>query len=311
MEEFMEQTETILAESLHQFVTTWKLIGRPFPKAELFNRPGLAVSWANISFAFYNTVFLTEQLTDALVLKDRVQEAAAYMRARQNPGWLIVCLDQLSGPAKDNLAVIMAQERLAPSVPMTGMVGDILPLDAPVNPALRFVRISDEATIRACFEINCVSYHLPMESARSLVGEHTLWQQHAYGFVAYEEDWPVATATTIVNEDCLFLFMVATMPEARRKGYAEAVVRHSLNTAYKGTGIRRTVLHSTVAGYPLYLRLGYEPTANFMGYMMEEEPSVEVTAHKPAYDGGRSVRRYRKPAKELRSGRSAKVPAFV
>jgi ribosomal protein S18 acetylase RimI-like enzyme len=65
------------------------------------------------------------------------------------------------------------------------------------------------------------------------------------------------------------LFLVATAPEARRKGYGEAVVRLALQTAYEATGISRTVLHVTEAGYPLYLRLGYYPTVKFMGCMLE------------------------------------------
>jgi GNAT superfamily N-acetyltransferase len=79
----------------------------------------------------------------------------------------------------------------------------------------------------------------------------------------------VSTATAIINEDCLFLFLVATSPDVRRKGYGEAVVRHALQTAYEETGIRRTVLHATEDGYPLYLRLGYRPTGKFMGCMLE------------------------------------------
>ena len=57
-----------------------------------------------------------------------------------------------------------------------------------------------------------------------------------------EGDKPVSTATVTINEGRLFLFLVATMPEARRKGYGEAVVRHALQTAHETTGIRRTVL---------------------------------------------------------------------
>jgi GNAT superfamily N-acetyltransferase len=49
-------------------------------------------------------------------------------------------------------------------------------------------------------------------------------------------------------------FLVATTPDARRKGYGEAVVRHALQTAHEATGIRRTVLHATEDGYPIYLR---------------------------------------------------------
>ena len=99
--------------------------------------------------------------------------------------------------------------------------------------------------------------------------EHTLWRKHAYGFVAYEGDKPVSTATGIVNEGCIFLFLVATLPEVRRRGYGEAVVRHALQTAHGATGIRRTVLHATEAGYPVYVRLGYSPTVKFMGCMLK------------------------------------------
>ena len=151
---------------------------------------------------------------------------------------------------------------------MTGMAGDILPMEAPGHPALRFERILDDSTIQDFAQINCVSYDVPAETSLSLVKEHTVWHDHAYGLVAYEGDKPVSTATAIIDQGCLFLFLVATMPEARRKGYGEAVVRHALQTAYEATGIRRTVLHATEAGYPLYLRLGYHPTAKFMACMV-------------------------------------------
>jgi hypothetical protein len=55
-------------------------------------------------------------------------------------------------------------------------------------------------------------------------------EKHASGFVAYEGDKPVWTATAIINEGCLFLFLVAIPPDARRRGYEQAVVRHALQT---------------------------------------------------------------------------------
>jgi GNAT superfamily N-acetyltransferase len=264
----MSRTNTELAESLHQFVTIWKMIGRPFPRVDQMDRPGLAITWPDTHFPFYNALFLTEQLTDAQVLQDRVQAAAAYMRARPNGGLFVLCLDNVSGAAKESLPTILAEAEFVQALPMTGMAGDILPIEAPGHRALRFERILDDATIQDFAQINCISYDVPVETSLSLVKEHTLWHEHAYGFVAYEGDRPVSTATAIINEGCLFLFLVATMPEARCKGYGEAVVRHSLQTAHKATGISRTVLHATEAGYPLYLRLGYQPTVKFMGCML-------------------------------------------
>jgi GNAT superfamily N-acetyltransferase len=255
-------------ESLHQFITIWKLIGRPFPSVDQADKLGLAISWPDTQFPFYNALFLTEQLTDAQLLRDRVEAAATYMRARSTGGIFVVCLDNVSRAAKEAMPMLLAQANFVEAMPMTGMAGDILPMARLEHPAIRFKRILNEATIQDLAEINCVSYEVPVETSRSLLKEHTLWHKHAYGFVAYEGDKPISTATAIINQDCLFLFLVATMPEARRKGYGEAVVRHALQTAHEATGIRRTVLHATEAGYPLYLRLGYHPTAKFMGCML-------------------------------------------
>jgi GNAT superfamily N-acetyltransferase len=274
----MHERNTELVESLDQFISIWKLIGKPFPQVDDTDKPGLAISWPNTRFPFYNALFLTEQLTDAQLLQDRVQKAAVYMSTRPYRGWFVVCLDNLSGAAKDKLAEILAQANFVQFIPMTGMAGDILPLAAPGHPALRFVRISDDSTIQTFAELNCVSYGIPVETSLSLVKEHSLWHEHAYGFIGYDGDKPVSTATAIVNEGCLFLFLVATAPDARRKGYGAAVVRHALQTAYEATGIRRTVLHATEAGYPVYRRIGYHPTGKFMGCMLEPSARHEENA---------------------------------
>ncbi len=265
----MSQINPDLTESLHQFVSIWNMLGKPFPGVEQTAGPGLAITWPNTDFPFYNTLFLTEHLADAQVLQDKVQAAAAYMRSRSTGGLFVVCLDNVSGTAKEGLSTILTQAKFVQALPMTGMAGNIFPLAAPGHPALRFKRILDEETIQDFAELNCISYGVPVETARSLVKEHSFWHQHAYGFVGYEGEKAVSTATAIINESCLFLFLVATAPEARRKGYGEAVVRLALQTAYEKTGINRTVLHATEAGYPVYLRLGYYPTVKFMGCMLE------------------------------------------
>jgi len=265
----MSQTSPELEESLRQFITIFKMAGRPFPQVDQTDRPGLAISWPNTDFPFYNALFLTEHLMDAQMLEDRVQQAAAYLRAHQKSGLFVVCLDNVSGPAKKTLATVLAGAKFVQAIPMTGMAGDILPIEAPGHPALRFERIGDDRTIQEFAQLNCIAYNVPIEASHSLVKEHTLWHEHAHGFVAYEGHTPVSTATAVINEGRLYLFLVATLPEARRKGYGEAVVRHALQAAHTATGIRRTVLHATEAGYPIYQRLGYRPTVKFMGCMLE------------------------------------------
>lgn len=165
----MQAADTELAESIDQFVTIWKMIGKPFPGVDQKDKPGLAISWPDIAFPFYNGLFLTEHLTDALVLQDRVEEAAAYMRPRTNGGIFILCLDNVSGAAREGLPTILDRAEFVQAIPMTGMVGDIFPLETPGHPALRFERIRDDSTIQDFAELNCVSYDLPVETSLSLV----------------------------------------------------------------------------------------------------------------------------------------------
>jgi len=91
---------------------------------------------------------------------------------------------------------------------------------------------------------------------------------NAYTYVGYEGDRAVTAAAAIVNEGCLFLALVATRPEARGKGYAEAVVRQALQAGHEATGLARTILHATDAGFPVYKRVGYYKTGSILAYKL-------------------------------------------
>src|SRR5258708_12168291 len=78
---------------------------------------------------------------------------------------------------------------------MAGMADSIITMETPGHPALRFERILNDSTIQDFAQLNCVSYDVAVETSLSLVKEHTLWHEHAYGFVAYEGGKPGSTAT--------------------------------------------------------------------------------------------------------------------
>ena len=120
---------------------------RRFPQVDQTDRLGLAITWPDTDFPFYNALFLTEELMDAQVLQEKVQQAAAYLRARRNSGLFVVCLDNVSGAAKKSLPTILAAAKFVQAIPMTGIAGDILPVEAPGHPALRFERIFNDRTI--------------------------------------------------------------------------------------------------------------------------------------------------------------------
>src|ERR1044071_4223414 len=81
--------------------------------------------------------------------------------------------------------------------------------------------------------------------------------------VGYVDGAPVSTSTTALVDGRLYVMMVATDAAHRNRGYAEAVMRRSLARAQAATGIRRTVLHASPAGKPLYASMGYRVTGEF------------------------------------------------
>jgi hypothetical protein len=54
--------------------------------------------------------------------------------------------------------------------------------------------------------------------------------------------------------------------DTQRKGYGEATVRCALHAAYEATGLKRTSLHATDAGFPIYQRVGYHYVTGFRVY---------------------------------------------
>ena len=76
-------------------------------------------------------------------------------------------------------------------------------------------------------------------------------------WVGYDEGVPVATAATVVSHGVIGLYNVATIPEARGRGFAEAITRHAIADARRVSGLERIVLQSTAAGLRMYKRLGF------------------------------------------------------
>ena len=124
------------------------MLAGELPNVDLTDREGLSVSWADSTFPFWNAVFLTEQLASEASLRKRVQQAAAYMRARRRWGLVYICEEYLGSSAKESLPAVMAEEGFDFALPVFGMAGEMLPVRAPKHPELKIERVATEAQLR-------------------------------------------------------------------------------------------------------------------------------------------------------------------
>lgn len=92
-----------------------------------------------------------------------------------------------------------------------------------------------------------------------------VWDRFA-GYVGYLREEPISTAALVTGGGVAGLYNVATVPGHQRRGYGEAIVRHTLEAARREHGLERSVLQSTKAGYALYERMGYRALTNVAVY---------------------------------------------
>lgn len=200
-------------ESKTLFSSVWRLFAESFHNADITTRDGLVISWPDVPLPIYNNIFLSGNIHDPAILAARVSEAASFARTKRQSGLITVCHDLLSGRARTEMDAILARERYVPAMPLTGMAGDLLPLAAPGHPALHIERAEDNGLVLT--DINCIAYGFPLESGRASLPQASLWRD-AFPYVAFEGDRAVATATTFVHRDCLYLAFCRDRPGRTR-----------------------------------------------------------------------------------------------
>jgi len=251
-----------LTESLALFRTYWSFAVRHQHAGEVFEMPGgVAITNGNVNWAMFNTAFLIEPPAGGVAAwTDRVQRIREYFRARGRAWLLIACTDWVTDEGR---AALAAQD-LKCGLSVTGMVAErLLPPARPLPTDLVYRRVGDEATRLAVADINAQCYSVSSEWGRESIAVPGPWTDEHFGFVGYVDDRPVTTATALLLDGLLYVALVATLPEYRRRGYAEAVMRKALTEASRAHGVERTVLHASDMGFPVYRDMGYRTVRKF------------------------------------------------
>jgi GNAT superfamily N-acetyltransferase len=113
---------------------------------------------------------------------------------------------------------------------------------------------------------------MPLEWGHEALDREAIFAEDFWAYVGYRDGKPVSTSTAALIDKRLYVMMVATAVDEQKQGYAEAVMRRSLEEAARATGVGRTVLHASEGGAPLYVSMGYRPVAGFTMYAAEHAP---------------------------------------
>ncbi|MCU1682391.1 MAG: pSRTUE45c [Amycolatopsis sp.] len=257
-------------ESMEQLAVVWRaMVLDRDSAADVRDLPGIAVRWADCRFAFWNCITLTDADVNVGLLEQRLSQAANIMRSKKYPGFLWLFEDLLDDDARATLSAATERAGLEYAFPGTGMAGDLLPVAEPTHPDLMFVRVTTDEQLQAYADLNSRGYGLPLEDGRDGLVGSTLWKDQVYAYLGIRDGVPVTCAATVEAEGRLFVVLVATDPEWQRRGYGEAVTRKALYEGAQATGLTRATLHATVAGAPVYPRIGFKPNSPMHFYSLK------------------------------------------
>jgi GNAT superfamily N-acetyltransferase len=250
-------------ESHEQCSAAWALYARCSGAGAVVDLDGLRVANARQPWFIMNAAVLTAPVRSQTHLAARAHAAMEYFGREPRP-WCRAGGQQWLG---DGARETLAHCGLTPAFPAVGMVTAQLAAPARPLPEVETRRIDDERGRLALADLNAAVYALSSEWVRGAVAGEALWHTPLYGSVAYVDGEPVATAFTVALHGVLYVSFVATALAHRRRGLAELVMRRSVEDATRATGITRTALHASAAGYPVYLRMGYRPVDAFAVYV--------------------------------------------
>ncbi len=228
------------------------MVGR-MPTAQIVEGGGVTTTFGHVPLPFFNISMLDRPVEDAADLRGLLALAKERAKACQHGSLLTLCEDW----APDDWQIVAAEAGWTPMMNLTGMAaGELLP-PRRASPQVELRRVVDEATARDLAMINAHAYGMAPESFECICNLH-LWHEDSFGYVGYVDGRAVSAAATFPVDGTVYVALVATMPDAHGKGYAEAVMRHAIEQGRQAMGFSRATLHASEMGQPLYRSMGFE-----------------------------------------------------
>ena len=254
-----------LGESNSQLIGAWSYFANRVSGGVVEELGGVTAAFCRVPIAFFNIAFLVEPVSGPEEWEDRLRRACVWCE-RQNVPWLFCCAESAGQAVPGALERALERAGLAPMMPLTGMIADELLPPARRLPELEYHLARDPQTTRWMGLLNQQAYGMPADSGLEGDFNDAVFGPDAYGVVGWHDGAPVSCTATILVAGRLYVAYVATPPQHQRRGYAEAVMRRSLEEAARERGWRRSVLHATDAGRPVYARMGYRAVERYMLY---------------------------------------------
>ena len=229
---------------------------------------GALAIYSGLDYGVFNIALLDGSPPDGIdEFTVRLAQCARYFAPRTMRWSFWLCEDSLDFSTRRKARSLLMDRDLRPISQAPGMLAEELAPPIRPLPKIDCVPVADRTTRQAFGALTAVSFDIPMGIAKAVYEPERAWLGDYRGFVGLAGGRPVAIVAIVATPDTLGVYSLSTLPECRRMGYGEALLRAAVAAEQKRTGIGRVVLQSTDAGYSLYRRLGFHEVAKFSVYL--------------------------------------------
>jgi ribosomal protein S18 acetylase RimI-like enzyme len=245
---------------------SFRLLASARTATDISELPGVSIASAGVTFQMFNAAFLSGPVTTPEEMELRVATAHRHFRSRGEAWAFWFCEGWMERGARRRLAQVCSRYGLRPAADMPGMVAETLAASKRRLPPLDFARVDGVRTLEDFRCIGATCFHVPVPWFAEVFDPAMLTERGAMVcWVAYQDGTPVGTAATLRTNGVTGLYNVATLPEFRGRGVAEAITRHAVAAA----GPAPVILQSSSMGVELYERLGFREVTRIEVYNSE------------------------------------------
>jgi len=264
----MPSAETLaVAENL---VCALRFFGHARGDGEIRDLPGVCLITCGLNYAAFNAALLSKPIeSDARELSQLIEISSAQFGAKNLRWTCWICEDFLGKPLRREAGKIFGRYGLRPLTEAPGMYAERLQPPQRALPSLEVRPTTNDSTRAAFAEIMSLGFDIPYAVCTAVYGSETAWKSAMQGYVGYLDGRAVTSAATAITGEVIGMYSVATLPQYRRLGYAEAIMRHVIGQATQSTGVEATVLQTTRSGISLYEKMGYRKVTNFSVYIAD------------------------------------------
>lgn len=227
---------------------SWSALARVMDGGAVFEDDGLLVADTGMPVSRLNIAFVTRPLTNPF---EQMRRAMRFFAERGSP--FVVRIPEGLDPASEAACEQLGMP-YADTVPGMASVEMI----APAGPAeLAIQRVATPEALAAFCTVVAEGFELPVDVAEGLLPPAILLEPEFDLFLGHAEGKPVATATLIRSGGVAGVYMVATLPEYRKRGFGEALTWRAVE-AGAGDGCDIAALQASEMGQPIYERMGFK-----------------------------------------------------